>query len=378
MTASGTSSGTRFVPAEFSTEWAVPPGRLIMRELEAGGFSQADVASRTNLSAKHLNQVLKGHVPLSPEVALSLERVLDGDAELWLRIEARWQASRAREASHESLATLVNWVREFPTHTLRKRGAIDTTASPTEQVEELLRFFRVADTTAFDRVWLAPQANYKRSQKFDIDPYATALWIRLAEVEAEKLTTDANRYESISLRSAAQALPALTREPIAKGFRHAQERLLEAGVLLVFTPEISGTRICGLSRSLTNGHPMIALTGRYKFHDIFWFTMLHEIGHILLHPKRATYLDVEKKRGAHDDADEQETAANNFAQDLLLSESDRERLLGLQTPEDLQTFCKHLDLSPGMIAGQFAHATNDWRRFARFRDSSDINTALTN
>jgi len=85
-------------PTDFAPKWAVAPGALIRRELEAGGLSQADVALRTNLSTKHLNQVIQGHVPLSPEVALALERVLGSSADLWLRMDVSWQAHKARIA----------------------------------------------------------------------------------------------------------------------------------------------------------------------------------------------------------------------------------------------------------------------------------------
>ncbi|WP_401001119.1 helix-turn-helix domain-containing protein [Agromyces sp. GXQ0307] len=366
----------RYAPQEFSPDWAVPPGRMILRELEAGGFSQADIAARANISAKHLNQIVKGHVPLTPEVAVSLERVLGASADTWLRMEATWQAHRVRLSAQESFATLAAWVRKFPARLLRSRRITDDAMSLADQADSLLRFFQVADAHAFDRVWLTPQASYKRSQKFDIDPYATALWLRLTEVEAERLVPMANQYDADALKTIAHQVPALTRLPFEDGFRRAQDLLASAGVLLVFVPEVDKTRITGASRWLHATHPVIALTGRHKFLDVFWFALLHEIGHVLLHPKRATYLDVEKARGADDDHDRQETAANKFAESLIMQGTNRAELLDIEDEPGLRHLAARLNVAPGILAGQYGFAAGDWRKFAKLRESVDIAAEL--
>ena len=370
------SPDVRYVPQEFSPDWAVHPGRMILRELEAGGFSQADIAARANLSAKHLNQVIKGHVPLTPDVAISLERVLGASADTWLRMEATWQAHRARETASVSFASLATWVRKFPTSVLRSRRITDTSMSLAEQADSLLRLFQVADEKAFDRVWLSPQASYKRSQKFEIDPYATALWLRLTELEAERLLPTASEYDVSALKATAHQLPALTRLPIREGFRRAQELLAGAGVLLVFVPELDKTRITGASRWLHATHPVIALTGRHKFLDVFWFALFHEMGHVLLHPKRATYLDVEKERGVDDNHDQLETAANKYAESLLMQDENRAELLGVEDGQELIALADRLSLAPSVLAGQYAFASGDWRKFGKLRQAVDIATQI--
>lgn len=360
------------LPSDFSPAWAVPPGSLIRRELEIGGFSQADVALRTNLSAKHLNQLLMGHVPLSPEVGLALERVLGTPAELWLRMDVSWQAHKTRAAAAAALSDAGAWVRQFPNTVLRSIGGFDAKATISSQVESLLRFFQVTDTRAFERVWLEPQANYKRSQAFEIDKYATALWLRMAEVKAEDQLGGLPQYDAGALRELVREIPSLTTKPLSKGFRKAQKILGRAGVVLVFVPEIDGTRICGASRWLGSGHPVVALSGRHKFHDIFWFTLLHEIGHVLLHPKRSTYLDVERKGGGSADDETVELAANDFAEDVLLTAKERDELVSIDDAETLAKFADRVSLSLGVVAGQYAHLTKDWKSFGKLRVSSNI------
>jgi HTH-type transcriptional regulator/antitoxin HigA len=365
-----------YVPREFVPDWGAPPGALIQRELDARGFSQADVAARSNISAKHVNQLLRGHVPLSPDVALALERVLGVPAELWLRMDISWQAAKARKNAHESLSSLLQWKKKFPASELTRNEVINPNSQPSEQVDELLRFFQVADINAFDRVWLAPQANYKRSQKFTVDPYATALWRRLAERQAQEQLDDAGTYDHAVLRAVAAKLPPLTREPARTGLHCARQQLRSAGVLLAFVPEILGTRLCGATWWLSASHPVIALSGRHKFADVYWFTLLHEIAHVLLHPKRITYLDFDGKIVVDEDADRQEGAANTFAENILLPENYRRELLLLQTHDEMIQFADRVGISPGVAAGQYGHYTEDWRRFGKLRETIEFSDII--
>ena len=143
-------------------------------------------------------------------------------------------------------------------------------------------------------------------------------------------------------------------------------------------PEIDKTRICGVSRWLRSGHAMVAMSGRQKFIDIFWFTLLHELAHILLHQKRATYLELEGRNGgkADDNHDEQEEAADAFAQRALLSPRDAALVRTIQTADELHAFAQRAGVADGIVAGRYAHDTNDWKTFGKLRTSIDLAQAL--
>jgi len=53
---------------------------------------------------------------------------------------------------------------------------------------------------------------------------------------------------------------------------------------------------------------------RWKYADIFWFSLFHEIGHLLLHRKKDIYVDF-----VEDDYNkEQETQADEFASNIVV------------------------------------------------------------
>lgn len=63
----------------------------------------------------------------------------------------------------------------------------------------------------------------------------------------------------------------------------ALEYLREKGIVAVVEQHLPQTFLDGAAFVLANGTPVIGLTLRFDRLDYFWFTLLHELGHIFLH-----------------------------------------------------------------------------------------------
>ena len=87
---------------EFAPDYAIPPGETLVELLEERNMSQAELARRTDLSAEHINQIVKGHALISSDV-LRFERVTGVPARLWLNLENRYQERLARLADDRTL-----------------------------------------------------------------------------------------------------------------------------------------------------------------------------------------------------------------------------------------------------------------------------------
>lgn len=80
-----------------------PPGDTLQELLDERGLTQHELATRTDLPTKHINQLIKGAVALTPETALRLERALGTPAHVWNNLESAYQSHRARQAETERL-----------------------------------------------------------------------------------------------------------------------------------------------------------------------------------------------------------------------------------------------------------------------------------
>lgn len=75
------------------------PGEMLLKEfLEPLGVSQTDAAARMNIPFQRLNAIVKGRRAVSAETALLLQELTRWDAEIWLRLQAKWDLWHASNA----------------------------------------------------------------------------------------------------------------------------------------------------------------------------------------------------------------------------------------------------------------------------------------
>ena len=349
---------------QFVPEWAIPPGEILQGELDARHMSQAQLAARTGLSTKHLNQVIKGVVPLSPDTAVLLELALGVPSYVWNGLEVSYQDRLTHEKAKNRLQQFASWLSRFKVPELKKRGVI-TATDKILQVEEMLRFFGVVSPDAFEKAWKDPLAmSFRRAQIHKVDPYATAVWLRLGEIQAEKI--DCGPFDPGALRKGLPRIRQLTKLKDAEGFARLQSQCATVGVAVVFVPEIKGSRASGATKWLSSERVMIVLSDRYKHADGVWFTLFHELAHVLLHPRRQMYVDLDEG----DDGDGVESEADQFASAQLLPGVSDEDVEGLSLG-GMRNLASAKNVGEGIVAGRYGYVTDDWRMVAGLRHRFD-------
>ena len=329
---------------QYRPDYAIPPGETVRSTLEAVGMTQADLARRTGLSTKHINQIIQGIAPISPDTALALERVLGVPVRFWNALEANYQARQVRLREREVSPGDADWLKRLPLKDLAQRRHIEHTDDLAELRDRVLSFFGVASRQSWDAVWLAPEASYRRSPAFEADPYATATWLRIGEVEAA--TVEVPAFDRVRFNRALQGIRFIMVQP-PEQFEPAMRRLCaESGVVLVITEEIKGSRANGATRWLSPTKALIQLSLRYRWEDVFWFSFFHEAAHVLLHGKRETFIDD----GDRDGSAEEE--ANEFAASLLIPSQYETELLRIRSLADVQAFARRLGIPPGVVVGR--------------------------
>jgi HTH-type transcriptional regulator / antitoxin HigA len=347
---------------EFTPGWSVHPGTVLRHVMEQQRIRQSELAERTGLTAKHVNQIVNEAIGISGDVAVLLERALGIDAQFWTRADADYQAYASTQKAKEQLADYSAWTDEFDAPTLRRHGIISPGDDQAAKAEKILKFFGVATPEAFDRTWLQPRVSFRRSQAFTVAEQNTALWLRLVDRSAEHVTVPP-LHVSI-LRKVARTVPAMTNLTITDGFTAARAALAEAGVILTFVPQVPGTRVCGATWWQGAERPVIALTERHRKPDTFWFNLLHEIGHVVFHPRRTTFLDLEIEKTMDDPAERQ---ASEFAETTLLPGDTGAQIARATTREQLLLLATRLGIGVTIVAGQHGYATHRWHVGATLR-----------
>ncbi len=219
-------------------------------------------------------------------------------------------------------------------------------------VQEALRFYGVATVDAWERLWNDPKVAARRSDCFESLPGPASAWIRLGEIEAHK--TPCDPYHKELFKRNLQKIREFTTESPASFIPRMQELCAEAGVALVFIPEMKKVPWNGATKWLSSEKAMIILNLRGKGEDLFWFSFFHEAGHVLTGKKQHLYI-AEK----HDDSPE-EKKADAFASEILIPAKDNKRIAMIRSKAELLELADRLEISPGIVAGRYRHLTEKW------------------
>lgn len=341
---------TARTPIRYEPDYGTRPGEVLEAYLSARGMTKAELASRCGRPTKTISEIIHGKAAITPETALQLERVLGRPASLWQNLEASYRLHLAEKGEKGSFSGHAGWAKKFPVKLMVERGCIDEPATDADLVEKLLRFFGVGTVAGWEANFGQMQVAYRRSPAFKAAPESVTTWIRLGEVAGDSV--ECAPFDKTHFKNVLLQCRALT----AKPFPDVHEKLIalcaSVGVAVVFVPELPKTHLSGIARWLTKDKALVQLSLRYKTSDHLWFTFFHEAGHILLHGKKAIFID---ENGS--DMSELEHEANRFASDLLIpaaawGQFERARDFSAAS---VKRFAVKQGIAPGIIVGRLQH-----------------------
>ena len=331
----------------FEPDYAVAPGRTLQETIDALGMDQRDLATRTGLSPKHINQIIQGIAPITHETAIGLEKVTGVPARMWNNLEVNYREQLAKLAEGKRLENELAWLKKVPTAELVKRKKIEKQRDQVLTLRSVLGFFGVADVDAWKNVWLSPAVVYRKSPVFLGKPEAMAAWLRLGELEARAVPY--RPFDRARFRAVLDEIRGFTVEQ-PEVFVPKMKALCEgAGVAVVLVPEIKNVPVSGATRWLTSEKAMIQLSLRYKTNDQFWFTFFHEAGHILLGGKKEAFIDLNHEKGPA------EEEADRFAANLLIPSGKSTELTQLKSAQAVKSFAESMGIAPGIVVGRLQH-----------------------
>lgn len=362
----------------FAPDWVSPPGDTILDLIEEKEWTQDELATRLGVSAKLVNQLIKGKAALSQDTALKLERVLGSTAAFWISREALYREQLSRAESKAKLGQWTSWLDCLPLKELMSSGAIEKCRIVEKNkpglVEQCLKFFGVASPDEWTDHYSGMQVAFRRSREDQSDIAAISSWLRMGEIEAEQFSGpkyDRDKFEKalIEIRSLTTKTP--------KDFEPRMRSLFtDAGVAFVLVPAIPRSHVSGVARWLNPHRPLIQMSLYGKTNDKFWFTLFHESAHILLHAneKKSVYLDDPSKRN---NEDPKEIEANDWAGNFMIPKQYSHALAGLKTRDAVQTFARQIGVHPGIVVGRLQHDglievswMNDLKQSFRFAETN--------
>ena len=339
---------------EYKPDYASAPGDLVQECLAHLQISARELARRCGRSGKLMAEIVAGKAPVEPETSLQLERVLGIPASVWSNMEAAYQLHLARRHERTDLAASYGWAKAFPIKDLVERGHLSAPTDRIAAVEGLLTFFGVGSVKACeDRMQDLLHADFRTSLTFANSTQSLAAWLRIGEIAA--VQSSAAPYDRDAFVAVLRNIRRLTAGDLGTALAQLTELCGQAGVVFLLEKPFAGMRASGVSRWLTPGRALIQQTLRHMSDDHFWFTFFHECAHLLLHGRKAIFIDADRVPGSADP--KQEAEANAWASDFLIPGATLKTFLRTfrGTEAEVATLAAECGIADGIVVGQLQH-----------------------
>lgn len=325
--------------ARSKTYIATPPGATIKEQLEYRGMSQREFAKRMDYSEKFISQLINGQVELTPNTAHRLEMVLGVPSAFWMNLEARYREKLLKVEEENSLDEDKQLARKFPYAQMAKLGWVEPSRS-VNKVIELRKFFEVVRLTLLNEDRLAPGIAYRRQKETAESEYALLAWAQKAKIDAREITT--GKINVGKLEECIPKLRELTSMDPADFQPLLVSMLAQCGIATVFLPHLEHTFLNGAT-FYDGSKIVLALTLRGADADKFWFSLFHELAHVING-------HIGRTAGT---TEEEERAADAFARDTLIPpESYAQIAVGNKTHSSVMSFANEIGIAPGIVVGR--------------------------
>lgn len=324
-----------------------PPGEYIKDELEARGWTQADLAEIMGRSPNDIVNLISGKRAISTGIAIELSAAFGTGADVWMNLENSYRL----------------WLAAAPADAIKRRARLREIAPYKEMARrnwiELSEDIGVLERRIMDYFGMAgintPVAAPFLARKATMDFSSLQLaWAYRAKHLAP--TVPAGHFSQRSLEEALDSLRELLLS--APSVRRIPRILADAGIRFLIVEPLAKSKIDGATFWLDKKSPVIALSFRYDRFDYFWYTLCHELGHVRRgddgHLDEAMFGE-----GQSESDDPREKEANAFAQAFLVDQRALNDFVARKGPlysgEQIRNFAHLQQIHPGLVVGQLQH-----------------------
>ena len=317
------------------------PGEYVKDAIEALEMSSKEFSMRTGISERMLSGLISGKCNITFDLAYKLSNYFGSSIDIWTNLQNQYDIYLRRQENKQILLEDWNLLKNVKAYLLNL-GLIDEKDDKEAIVEKTRKCLGVNELRLLNTkdllVCFKQQNTVKENQYF----YQN-MWIALALNKARKnddLTFDKNK-----LISRLKEIPSFTKERANIFYPKLKELFKECGVSFVLLPYLKNSYIYGVTKWLNRDNVMLAVSNRSERADTFWFTICHEIAHVLKEHKREAFISLNGK---------EDIEANKIAEDILIDRKKWEEFISINdfSKKSIKEFSNLVNVHPCIVLGR--------------------------
>lgn len=236
------------------------------------------------------------------------------------------------------------------------------------EVNDVDKVLNLRKILSIGNLTLIPKISYKAAYRVQLsssaDLYVMFAWQRICEI----LTENIEVAESINFDKLCNSIQEI------KGLMFSEPNTInlelakifsECGIAFKVVPHFTGAPVQGFIKQTESGKMVLCMTLRHGYADRFWFTLFHEIAHILNGDVKQTFVDFASVKS------EMEEEADEFSRNMLIKLNDYKVFIsnGNFGLESIREFAKKQNVMPYIVIGRLMKEDIlDWNQYSNEMD----------
>lgn len=319
----------------------VHPGVYIRESLETMEMTAKEFAARTGISERTLSSIINGNGDITFDVAYKLSQYFDNSITYWTNLQTQYDVflrEKEKEKEMEEEWKLAKSVKKY----LIEYNYVSPDADKKDIVLRCRELVGVNSLLLLNKKDSFVCLKEQHSQK-ENDCFFQNFWIALALKEARK--RNGSSFDKKLLLNSIEEIRSLTTKKPSVFYPKLEKIFSDCGISFVLLPYLSKSNIYGATKWFSKDDVMLAISNRGERSDLFWFTLFHEISHVLMEHRRETLINME---GNEDDE------ADTMASNMLIEKSLWDGFVnnGTFTKWTIGDFAKKIGIHPSIVLGR--------------------------
>ncbi len=318
------------------------PGIYIKESLEAMEMTSKEFSARTGISERTLSAIINGVGDITFDVAYKLSLYFDNSINYWSNLQNQYNIYCLLEKNKEEIDEEWNLIK-----TGIKKYLVDYKyISPSDKKEDIV--YKCRELVGVNSLLLLQKKDTfvclkEQHNQEENDCFYQNFWIALALKEARK--KNGISFDKKVLIESIPEIRNMTLKDPKDFYPKLKEIFTNCGISFVLLPYLSKSNIYGATKWFSKENVMLAVSNRGGKADMFWFTLFHEISHVLMEHRRETLINM---RGSIDDE------ADKMAAELLIPKIEWNKFTSMHTytKENIESFANKMGIHPSIIVGR--------------------------
>ena len=358
--------------SEYKDIVAFHPGYYIADVIEDMGITQAEFATRLGTNTKTLSYLLNGQANITNDLAKKLSAMMGTSPDVWLNLQSTYDKKLIEIQQAKEFDEQAEIVKLIDYKYFVEVVGLPITKVIKEKIAYLCGWFKVSDL----RIMLKPDflVNYRTgvSDVNEKNIINSKAWIQTAINFSSRIET--KPYDAEKLKAYLPELRSMTLQSPEVFMPRMKEIFAECGVAFVLLPNLKNSGVNGAVKWINDERVVLAMNNRRLDADIFWFSLFHEIRHVLQRKIKTVFISYGEKEMIELN-EKLEEDADNFATNYLIPASEFRKFEPNKFTSDAEivAFAKSIGVHPGIVAGRLQHEGILLpNRCSKFKEKYDI------